>query len=625
MKIRVSLSLNVFDFLTYEYTGAETDIVPGRRVVVPVGNRVATAWIVDRESGFNRNVKRVFALIEDGFLPDERYLTFCQSVARTQLRSLGSVLDAGLPPGRKSLQNFRIAGEAQALPVGRYSAAELASLSRSGPLRLLPRKEPVCDTPAGFLSPPGFEHVLLLGHRRDARLEEFAEHRTKQGQAVLWLEPDHLSAAFHCGRTNGGVIYDASLSPRERERLWHLAQSGGLRRVYGGVLAAMLPLPNLAAVISDRSASPLQRRIRGRSGLPVHLLGETRARAFDLPLLEGAAVHTVQTFALGDRVRVEDERGERRIHLGVHPIPAHEKRVPESMVERVKRYRAEGKKVLLVVNKKTSTPFLYCQNCRRMQICPRCRGLLVGGESLQARCRDCGFSTPVDSGCGRCGNALVEILDVSIASLKKRMKAEVEGGGVLTLTAKDMARMDTVRAAVDAAPLVLATPSVLNPFFKGLFDAIVYFRPETSVDMNDTRAGEWLFYLGAELREWVKDGGYVDVFSTFHFFYALKLLEDEKGYYAREMKYRRWFHLPPFAHVYQMEIRHRDLRRLGGRMREVAGEATPEMKIVSRTLLGHRRVRGFYRGRMEIHAPPETLAATGWLKARDMVIRIVSL
>ena len=46
-------------------------------------------------------------------------------------------------------------------------------------------------------------------------------------------------------------------------------------------------------------------------------------------------------------------------------------------------------------------------------------------------------------------------------------------------------------------------------------------------------------------------GGELHVFSVFHFHYALQYLMDEEQFFERELKYRQWFMLPPFASVYE--------------------------------------------------------------------------
>ena len=75
--------------------------------------------------------------------------------------------------------------------------------------------------------------------------------------------------------------------------------------------------------------------------------------------------------------------------------------------------------------------------------------------------------------------------------------------------------------------------------------------------MEEFNAAEMIHATGAEIAETLVAGGELHVFSVFHFHYALQFLMDEETFFERELKYRQWFLLPPFASVYELETARR--------------------------------------------------------------------
>jgi primosomal protein N' len=622
MRVQVALSLNIFEALTYEWKGDPGDIRPGTRVVVPVGNRMSTGWIIEIGSGFRSKTKPVYGIVKGPLVIDDCFLHYTYRISMSYFCSQGVVLDYSLPPHGKSVQNLwvEIGGDTQR--VSRLTQRELQRAASDQPLSFSYRgSEFSYPTKSGPRDRSGrFSHRLLLDYSRLAAIEKFVTEMAGGGGCVLLTAPDHLTAEYYARKIPGGVLYDSSLKTRDRAEIWTRAVRGELTLVVGGLLATMLPLPNLGGIVSDRSGSLLHGGYRSFPGFHVHHLAETRALAFDVPFFEGSPGYTVSSYARREDLTVTDGRKNKMVNLTVHPIPVREKMLPPQVLELVKSRISAGKRLLLIVNKKTSSRYLYCAACRRIQECPQCAGVLCLDDPGMTTCRQCDYRAEELTSCSRCGAELTEIQDVSAGSMKKRMEREVAASGVKVVTADDISDPEEIRREIASSPLTISTPVLLNPFFSEIFDALVYFRPEAVVDMNDHLAGEQMQMLGYELKELVRQEGTVDIFSTFHFHYGLRLQEED--FFARELKYRQWFKLPPFYAVYGVHIRSRDLRSLGKKMRNLRDRFGTSLHIEGSRLISRKRVRGFFRGQLELHAGPEEVRASGILEVRDVQIQL---
>jgi primosomal protein N' (replication factor Y) len=304
--------------------------------------------------------------------------------------------------------------------------------------------------------------------------------------------------------------------------------------------------------------------------------------------------------------------------------------IPGDFQELMSAYFIENKKILVILNKKESVNFLFCEKCKKIQRCPSsCEGLIdvEGEETFHIKCRRCGLEREAHNHCPKCGESLSLIEDISIASVKKFVKTRVVETGITGLSSEGLKEdhIHSVLKRVGESKVVIATPVIVNPFFNNMFDVVIYLRPESIFNLEEYDAAEKIFSLVSEFRELVKPGGTIDIFSTFHFHYSLKLVNDEEGFFDRELKYREWFHLPPFCNVYHIEVRGKELRKLAAEMRGIYKKFKESLKIKRIYLASRQPSRGMYKykGILEAHTQPEDILESGLLKNRDISIDLV--
>ncbi|UCH96622.1 MAG: hypothetical protein JSV88_07165, partial [Candidatus Aminicenantes bacterium] len=274
--------------------------------------------------------------------------------------------------------------------------------------------------------------------------------------------------------------------------------------------------------------------------------------------------------------------------------------------------------------------FLFCEKCKKIQRCPSsCEGFIdvEGDEAFHIKCRRCGLEKEAHNHCPKCSESLSLIEDISISSVKKVIENRVVETGITTLSSEGL-RQDHIHPVlkrVGESKIVIATPVIVNPFFNNIFDVVIYLRPESFFNLEEYDAAEKIFSLVSEFRELVKPGGAIDVFSTFHFHYSLKLVNGEEAFFDRELKYREWFHLPPFCNVYHIEVRGKELRKLAAEMRGIYQKFKEPLKIKRIYLASRQPSRGMYKykGILEAHAQPRLILESGLLKNRDISIDLV--
>jgi primosomal protein N' len=640
MLIQVSPSLNIVETLSYNYTGNPSLLRPDARVVIPVGNRMTTGWVTDinKRSDYKGKVKNIIGIVRDNYIPHERYMAFVRAVSGIYFTSMGTLLDASLPPKKRPVsslyfENNEENGKIEKL--NKHSLKALLHLSKTKTIECFYKSK---DTPQSLLESyvPGAElathehetvkNQFIISYQREALYRAIIRDCLKGNQSVLITVPDNLTAAFLKEKLGEIDIYNSEIKPKERDTLWQkYALEGKIGVVVGGLSAALLPIRNLGTLISERAGSPVYKRTYF-TRYNIHRLSQLRANHYHIPLIEGFSTLTVQSYQnrSHSHVSIQDKR-ERKIPVEVRRIKSGIKGVPGDFIELLNGYFIEKKKILIVLNNKESINFLFCGKCKKIRKCPSCDGSIEVDHAFNIKCRRCGEERESFTLCPQCQEGLSIIESVSIASVKKIIKQRVVETGIMTLSAEGLKKehMHSLMRRLEHSKIVISTPVIINPFFYHLFDVVIYFRPESYFNIDEYDAAEKIFSMVSELRELVKAEGTLDIFSTFSFHYSLKLINEEASYFDRELKYREWFYLPPFFNVYHIEVKGKELRKLAREMRHIYETFKESLKIKRVYLTGRQVYRGTYKGILEAHAQPEAILKSGLLGKRNIFIDLV--
>lgn len=612
MKISVALSCNVFEPLTYQAGAGAAELRTGARVLVPLGKRIVSGWVLGLDSSYPGKVKNIIGVIDDPFCPAEEFLEFARRSARAYFASTGIVLDHSLPPSKKNLKKLLLELDGQTRKIGEFTPAQLARLGAAMNLRFFFKERKIA--PAAFTKPIAALSLplnrLFLDPGRGSEYQESSQEVLAAGQSVLLLVPDNATARYWKTVWPEMDIYNSETRPAAREEIWAQYQQGKSGILCGGLSAALLPLKNLGLLIVDRATSPLYQRTFHTPFKSDHL-ARLRAQAGRVPILQGAAAHSCATYQQRPELTITDRRRDRGSSLQVHMLKGRERGIPADLLQLINQNYLQAKKTLVLVNRVQPALNLFCAFCGKIVACPGCGGILQVDEPQRAACRSCSFRQENLSACPRCRKEITLLHDISLDSLARAIERSVSEKSVLTLRAADLKDMTRIMPAVEASAIVIATPAALNPFFKEIFSAVIYVKPESFFGMDEFNSAEMIFATAAEILETLAPGGVLHVFSVFHFHYALQFLLDEPRFFERELKYRQWFMLPPFSDVYKLEIKNSSLRLLAADMRGVYEKHKLALQVKKIYLVSRQPQRGSYLGVLELHAPAEKIIAAG--------------
>ncbi len=625
MNVQVALSLNIPEPLTYSLPPCREEIQPGSRVVVPVGGRLETGWIVGMESEYSGPVRPVIGHIRDSFRVHDLFVNFCLHAGRRFMVSPGRLLDASLSPRRRNRKQIILEGGSRDQALLKMKPGMLEHRKKDFPLNFISTVRNMAE--GGREEPDssekeGFSERLILSYHRVSSYGEWISRYLAEGLSVLILTADNGTADWLAEEIPDAFAYHSSVKLSQREERWGRTLRGCPVAVTGGQSALMLPLLNLGAILVEHPSAWLYRKPEWDTVNTLEL-ARLRAAFFKLPLIQGDSVFPLYLYRRRSFVSVEDRRKEKSVSTRVFPIPPGTKGIPEDFLDRVSSHLSRGHRVLVMVNRKKGDDFLYCAKCHQTARCPQCERWLKpdSGKKADSGCEECIPSAKIWNFCPNCGGEWSRVHDISAASVRKMIRERLSGEAPPVVTAETDESDLLHTCSRTGARVVLGTPFILRPEFRDAFDAVIYLKPESAFHFTAHDAAERIQAVVGRLRELVSPGGSVDVFSMFHFHYALKLLESEDQFLEREGKYRSWFHLPPFAELFEVTVKARNSRDLGAAMREIRRILDGRMTIGLTKLVGRSPARGFYSGQMELRGSFSVLRDASIAERRNIAVR----
>lgn len=623
MQVQVALSLNINEALTYSIPADLVEKVGiGSRVVVPLGNRYQTGWIIAGHSDYSGRTRMLTGWINDSFRLSPGFIEFAIHAAGRFLMAPGVLMDGALSPRRRNRRQIRMVIGGKPGPALQASGpSAIKSAGNGKPLefvissRTLGKSGPEPDPAKG----EGFNEKLILDYEREPHYRGIVESYLKNGKSVLILTAETRIADRLSETISGVNPYHSSLNMALRESLWETAVSGKPVAVAGGQSALLLPFFDLGAIIVDQPGAWRFRPGERENALEPEL-ARLLAAVKRIPLIIGDHTYPLDVFRRRSFVVVEDQLQARRVETEVIPLKPGVPGIPHVLLEGISRHVEQEQRVLILVNRVQGGDFLFCPQCRQMARCPHCREtfLPVADNELPASCPSCGGPWKSDSRCPRCGGEWVKVPKINLESLGREIESKLLGSVPPVITAESSAR-EIEEAARDGL-VVLGTRAVVRPEFRHRFQAILYIRPEADFHFTDYDAAEQIQSMVGRLRDLVAPGGKVGVYSTFHFHSGLKLLDSRTAFLEREAKYRRWFGFPPYADEFHLVFRDSTARKVASRMRSAREMIGNHMVFREARLESRILRRGKITGRMIVCGNLSALRITGILEHREIKV-----
>jgi len=231
------------------------------------------------------------------------------------------------------------------------------------------------------------------------------------------------------------VVLHSGVTEKERGIAWYEAVTGSAQIILGTRLAALVPLPNLRAIVVDEEHDPSYKQQDGIR-YSARDLAIWRAHDVKIPILLSSATPSLETWMAANAGRYEYIRLDQRaqgahlptVHLintrdprnqyspGDSDKPKEKSCVSKTLAHAISKNFSDKKQSLILINRRGYAPVLSCGACTWLSKCQQCSSYMVMhkagalGKRPVLSCHHCGLVKAILSHCPDCGNADLKTL-----------------------------------------------------------------------------------------------------------------------------------------------------------------------------------------------------------------------
>src|SRR5919197_939495 len=363
------------------------------------------------------------------------------------------------------------------------------------------------------------------------------------------------------------AILHSALSDAERAEQWHRIRNGEARVVVGTRSAVFAPAHDLALIVVDeeQDASYKQEEMPRYHGRDVAVM---RGKLCGAAVVLGSATPALESFynaqsgkyallELPDRVEQrplpEVELVDMRAEL---QQTGGEQVFSRRLVEEIRDRLERGEQAMILLNRRGYSPVVLCRACGETVQCRNCAIAMTHHRRAQRLvCHYCGYQEPVPKVCPKCASEYIYFLGTGSEKLEDLLHGAFPSARIGRLdrdTVRGRGDFERVLSALHAGELdmLVGTQMIAKGHDIHGVTLVGVVGADFALGFPDFRAAERTFQLLTQVAGRAGRGttpGKVILQTYFPEHYAIQFAErhDYRGFYDKELHYRRWKYSPP--------------------------------------------------------------------------------
>ncbi|MGQ9800672.1 MAG: replication restart helicase PriA [Candidatus Saccharicenans sp.] len=387
------------------------------------------------------------------------------------------------------------------------------------------------------------------------------------------------------------VVWHSQLTDRVRQHNWNQILSGRARVIFGTRSALFLPIQPLSLLVVDEEQDDLYYQAEGpafeareaariRAGLEKSLL----IYSSDCPRVSQFYHH----LEAGSLIHLGGEEIFYRVDYFHQDLT---RLLKKELREEISQRLEKKEQVFFLVNRKGYAGYLFCPSCGFVAKCEQCRiALSLQKKNGGLTCSYCGQTSEAPADCPVCRGKLrpgrvrgSQYLREQLQEIFSGRRVEVLEEGVGEKDSEKIIR----RIKSGKSQLVVGTEYAVRRLPEGLFSMLCLVNPETGLNLPDFLAGERTLAIIFRALDLVKNEDSSRVVAVTAGpepeLVAQALARNYRGFWEREIEYRRLLNYPPFSCLVEIGLDSRSLRRSGRWSRLLLEELRadfPELELI---------------------------------------------
>ncbi len=403
----------------------------------------------------------------------------------------------------------------------------------------------------------------------------------RDGGAAMFLVPEigltPMLSRLVVSRFPGRVsLLHSGMSAGERFDQWNRIRSGASTVVVGTRSAVFAPLGNLRLVVIDEEQDPSYKQDESPCYHARDVAWHRVSRSNGV-LLMGSATPSIETyfsavgrggayFRLPERIEAKPLPEVTVVDMAVE-FQRHGKNtvLSQTLEEELQNCMRRGEQAIILLNRRGYSRTLLCRSCGHVYACPECSvSMTYHRQENRLTCHYCGAEREVPSLCANCGGPYIYYLGVGTEQLESLLRQLLPKARIARLDSDTARRRGVLRTALfnfaeRKLDILVGTQMLAKGHDFPDVTLVGVVAADAGLSFPDFRSAERTFQLLTQVAGRAGRGsapGRV-VLQSFHpDHYALRFAreQDYRGFYEREIEFRRLMGYPPFLKLVQILV-----------------------------------------------------------------------
>jgi primosomal protein N' (replication factor Y) len=436
--------------------------------------------------------------------------------------------------------------------------------------------------------------VLLYGETSSGKTQIYIrliEQMLLKEEQTLYLLPEIALTTQvierlreHFGDQIG--VYHSKFNDNERAEVWQKVLKGEFKIVLGARSSIFLPFKNLGLIIVDEEHESSYKQYDPAPRYHARDTAIYLAHLHKAKIVLGSATPSMESFynakikKYGFVTLKGRFGGVKSPLIEVVSIAEETKRktmqshFTSVLLKEIKEALERKEQVILFQNRRGYTPVLLCTTCGYTPKCINCDvSLTFHKSSAKLHCHYCGYKQDIVSACPACGSTRIEQKGFGTEKIEDELQRIFENARI--------ARMD-----LDSTRTRNSFQVLLNDFEEGKIDILVgtqmvakgldfgnvttigIISADSMLNYPDFRAFERSYQMLAQVsgragRRAKQGKVIIQAYDTSHRIINQVIKNNYEEMFDTEILERRNFHYPPLYRLIQLDVKHKDLSKLG--------------------------------------------------------------
>lgn len=411
---------------------------------------------------------------------------------------------------------------------------------------------------------------------------EAARKALQSGKSVLIMLPEISLTPQAVDRFSSSLdepigVWHSRITPGQRHEIYRKAKTGELKVVLGVRSAVFSPLMNLGLIVIDEEQDDSYKQSEPPPYYNARDVALMRAKIEGATAVLGSATPSLESYFNAEQGKYElltlperygGAKMPKAFAIDLRNTEIDQKLWPlsEPFIERICTHIADGKQVIILLNRRGYSGLLICKSCGWVALCPECKvALTYHKKDKGLHCHFCGYTEKAPGICPQCKGNEFDYRGIGTQKLEELIAGILGERGIIRMDSDSTSRKGTLEKIISTfevgeKPILLGTRMVAKGHHFPKVGMVAVVLADAGLHLPDFRASEKVFQLLVQaagragrtgnsldqgefvVQSYDPSSGILDYATS----------QNYEIFYRRELAFRQELGYPPFGKIIRL-------------------------------------------------------------------------